>query len=86
LFEENVFINRIRSRLEIHFRNAKRVFVDSSADPQTAVKLEPSGWSETYIKMGECYKGLRNYEKTVEFVEIGRVSHSKKRRRVGKVC
>ena len=37
-----------------------------------ALDLEPNGWSETYIKMGECYKGLKNHEKAVEYVEKGR--------------
>jgi len=39
---------------------------------QKALELEPYGYSETYIKMAECYKELGNYEKTIEYAKKGR--------------
>ena len=37
-----------------------------------ALELEPDGWSETYIKLAECYKELENYEKAIEYGKQGR--------------
>ena len=39
---------------------------------QKALELEPNGWSETYIKMAECYKELGNFEKSIEYANKGR--------------
>jgi Tfp pilus assembly protein PilF len=41
---------------------------------QKALELEPNGFftHETYIKMGECYKELGNYDKIVEYGKKGK--------------
>jgi len=60
-------------------------FVDNIGSRPIVVKLElePNGWSETYIKMAECYKELGNYEKSIEYIDKGRELEIIKKRRNG---
>ena len=47
-------------------------YEDAIVKFQKALELEPNGWSETYLKMAECYKELVNYKKTIEYAKKGR--------------
>jgi tetratricopeptide (TPR) repeat protein len=39
---------------------------------QKALELTPRGYSESYIKMAQCYKELGKYEKAIEYAKKGR--------------
>ena len=39
---------------------------------QKALELEPNGYSESYIKMAECYKELGKCEKAIKYAKKGR--------------
>jgi predicted Zn-dependent protease len=49
-------------------------FEKAAEEFQTAVDLEPFGWFayQTYVKLGICYKELKDYEEAKKYLKMGR--------------